>query len=273
MLGRKTARRRRCLRVDVRSSRSNGAVIAAPQPSARSLTQRSNLSSFRKTVNCRTALWRNRRGLPRWPWILYWGARRGCCQMGFRYRKSIILSPMRANVSRSRYLQLLVRATRFHLEFWAKWGSRNSWDSWPGLSYSSKRTAGSALLLSLIVAGLSGLFILAARGNRLAQVCLGALVVLGFILTVSTHSSGPVTSMSIGEKTDIEKVSGQSSITNQSNETIVGRSVGEEVQSPNEIVPGNVKPIEKPVALGEPTDLSAIHARRITLNRTPSTLT
>jgi hypothetical protein len=61
-------------------------------------------------------------------------------------------------------------------------------------------------------------------------------VVFGFILIVSNHSIEPVTSMSIGGKADIEKVRGQRSITTQSNETIMDRSVVEGVQSPNEII-------------------------------------
>src|SRR5208282_5321969 len=102
--------------------------------------------------------------------------------MGFRYRKSLrIARGMRLNLTGRGISSFSVGRPGSTLNFGQKGVRGTVGIPGSGLSYSSRLSSGPGMLLGLIIAFFTSIFILAARGNRLAQVALLALVVGGAI--------------------------------------------------------------------------------------------
>ena len=192
--------------------------------------------------------------------------------MGFRYRKSLrIARGMRLNLTGRGVSSFSVGRPGSTLNFGQKGVRGTVGIPGSGLSYSSRLSSGPGMLLGLIIAFLTSIFILAARGNRFAQVALLALVVGGAIFILTQQTSGPVFPVSIGEiKTDTQTIDGtRSSVTTQPIDPTLENSASQELRSPGKFGGGNgrVEPYETPKPLRKST--AQRDAQTTIVERTP----
>lgn len=107
--------------------------------------------------------------------------------MGWRYRKSLRFSPgVRLNISKRGVSSISFGRPGSTLNMGRRGVTSTIGIPGSGLSYRSRPTGGSALLLGLIISAIFGLFIHAARGSRPAQFALAAIALFGLFVCLTT---------------------------------------------------------------------------------------